>query len=119
MAIDLCIIFFSTENFQDAKSLLGKLEYQRGNVKGALCVFEGIDFQDAIQKLLPPSDEKPPPRKGRSRPGSMHAVVQQPAGPVLEALYLKAKCLQKLGRVTGIKLLRTSISFPLEYDYLL
>lgn len=77
-------------------------------MEGVLRVFEGMDFQAAIQKLLPPPDEKTPPRKARSRPGSMQAVSQQPAGPVIEALYLKSKCLQKLGRTTGIKLLQYS-----------
>uniref|UniRef100_F6H3B9 Uncharacterized protein n=1 Tax=Vitis vinifera TaxID=29760 RepID=F6H3B9_VITVI len=85
---------------EDARALLGKLEYQRGKMEGVLRVFEGMDFQAAIQKLLPPPDEKTPPRKARSRPGSMQAVSQQPAGPVIEALYLKSKCLQKLGRTT-------------------
>jgi hypothetical protein len=86
---------------QEARSLLGKLEYQRGNVEGALRVFEGIDLQAAIQRLQPSLAEKPPSRKGRFRTESLHAVSQHAASLVLEAIYLKAKSLQKLGRVSG------------------
>lgn len=78
------------------------MEYQRGNVEGALRVFDGIDLQAAIQRLQPSVAEKTPPKKGRSRPESQHAVSQHAANLVLEAIYLKVKSLQKLGRVTGI-----------------
>ncbi|XP_040998875.1 protein NPG1-like isoform X2 [Juglans microcarpa x Juglans regia] len=87
-------------NFEEARALLGKLEYQRGNVEGALRVFEGIDLQAAIQRLQPSIAEKVPSRKGRSRTESMHAVSQHAASLVLEAIYLKAKSLQKLGRLS-------------------
>lgn len=86
---------------QEARSLLGKLEYQRGNVEGALRVFEGIDLQAAIQRLQPSLAEKTPSRKGRFRTESLHAVSQHAASLVLEAIYLKAKSLQKLGRISG------------------
>lgn len=88
-------------NLQEARSLLGKLEYQRGNVEGALRVFEGIDLQAAIQRLQPSLAEKPSSRRGRFRTESLHAVSQHAASLVLEAIYLKAKSLQKLGRVRG------------------
>ncbi|KAG6722975.1 hypothetical protein I3842_03G188100 [Carya illinoinensis] len=87
-------------NFEEARALLGKLEYQRGNVEGALRVFEGIDLQAAIQRLQPSIAEKVHSRKGRSRTESMHAVSQHAASLVLEAIYLKAKSLQKLGRLS-------------------
>ncbi|EXC08260.1 hypothetical protein L484_012717 [Morus notabilis] len=87
-------------NFEEARALLGKLEYQRGNVEGALRVFEGIDLQAAIQRLQPSLVEKPPSKKGRTRTESQHAVSQHAASLVLEAIYLKAKSLQKLGRLT-------------------
>lgn len=85
---------------QEARALLGRLEYQRGNVEGALRVFDGIDLQAAIQRMQPLA-EKQPSKRGRSRSDSIHAVSQHAAGLVLEAVYLKAKSLQKLGRVTG------------------
>lgn len=85
-------------NFEEARALLGRLEYQRGNVEGALRVFDGIDLQAAIQRMQPVS-EKPPSKKGRSKSDSVHSVSQHAASLVLEAVYLKAKSLQKLGRV--------------------
>lgn len=87
-------------NFEEARALLGRLEYQRGNVEGALRVFDGIDLQAAIQRMQPSLTEKQPSKKGRSRSESMHAVSQHAASLILEAIYLKAKSLQKLGRVS-------------------
>ncbi|XP_059664868.1 protein NPG1 [Cornus florida] len=86
-------------NFEEARALLGRLEYQRGNVESALRVFDGIDLQAAIQRLQP-LGEKQPSKKGRSRTESMHVVSQRTASLVLEAIYLKSKSLQKLGRLT-------------------
>lgn len=63
-------------------------------------MFDGIDLQAAIQRLQPFA-EKTPPKRGRARPESQHAVSQHAANLVLEAIYLKVKSLQKLGRVTG------------------
>ncbi|KAB2000822.1 hypothetical protein E1A91_D12G262800v1 [Gossypium mustelinum] len=65
-------------NSEEARTLLGRLEYQRGNVEAALRVLDGIDLQAAIQKLQPSS--------------------QQAARLVLEGFYLKVKSLQKLGK---------------------
>ncbi|KAG4169324.1 hypothetical protein ERO13_A12G088400v2 [Gossypium hirsutum] len=65
-------------NSEEARTLLGRLEYQRGNVEAALRVLDGIDLQAAIQKLQPSS--------------------QQAARLVLEGVYLKVKSLQKLGK---------------------
>lgn len=87
-------------NFEEARALLGRLEYQRGNVEGALRVFEGIDLQAAIQRFQPSLIEKASTKKGRTRTESANAVPQHAAGLVLEAIYLKAKSLQKLGRLT-------------------
>ncbi|CAN6701642.1 unnamed protein product [Malus baccata var. baccata] len=86
-------------NFEEARALLGKLEYQRGNLEGALRVFDGIDLQAAIERLQPNLAEKTPSKKGRSRSDSQHTVPQHAATLVLDAIYLKAKSLQKLGRL--------------------
>ncbi|CAI9754559.1 unnamed protein product [Fraxinus pennsylvanica] len=87
-------------NFEEARALLGRLEYQRGNVEGALRVFEGIDLQAAIQRMQPSISEKQSSKKGRSRSESTHAILQHSASLVLEAIYLKVKSLQKLGKLT-------------------
>lgn len=88
-------------NFEEARALLGRLEYQRGNVEGALRVFDGIDLQAAIQRMQPSVTEKQPSKKGRTKSiESVPGVSQHAAGLVLEAIYLKAKSLQKIGRLT-------------------
>nr|AAD22127.1 hypothetical protein [Arabidopsis thaliana] len=87
-------------NFEEARALLGRLEYQRGNLEGALRVFEGIDLQAAIQRLqVSVPLEKPATKKNRPRE-PQQSVSQHAANLVLEAIYLKAKSLQKLGRIT-------------------
>uniref|UniRef100_A0A7N0U9Z1 Tetratricopeptide repeat protein 7A n=3 Tax=Kalanchoe fedtschenkoi TaxID=63787 RepID=A0A7N0U9Z1_KALFE len=86
-------------NFEEARALLGRLEYQRGNMESALRVFEGIELQAAIQRLQISYSERTPPRKGRAKSDSHHPVSQHAACLVLEAIYLKSKSLQKLGRV--------------------
>ncbi|XP_043690319.1 protein NPG1-like isoform X2 [Telopea speciosissima] len=86
-------------NFEEARALLGRLEYQRGNLESALRVFDGIDLQTAIQRLQPSITEKPSSsRRGRSRSESVYTPSQHAASLVLEAIYLKAKSLQKLSR---------------------
>ncbi|XP_022740245.1 protein NPG1 isoform X2 [Durio zibethinus] len=102
-------------NFEEARALLGRLEYQRGNVEGALRVFDGIDLQAAIQRLQPSVNENSNPcsvsssssnnnsssnKKRRANRDSQPAVSQHAASLVLEGVYLKAKSLQKLGRFT-------------------
>ncbi|XP_027348161.1 protein NPG1-like [Abrus precatorius] len=87
-------------NSEEARALLGKLEYQRGNVEGALRVFDGIDLQAAIQRLQSSLSEKPPVKKGPTRSESPSSVSQHAASLVLEAIYLKAKSLQKLRKFT-------------------
>ncbi|KAL0312904.1 UNVERIFIED_CONTAM: protein NPG1 [Sesamum radiatum] len=87
-------------NSEEARALLGKLEYQRGNVEGALRVFDGIDLQEAIQRIQPSLGDKQAPKKGRSRTESITAMPQNASSVVLEAVYLKAKSLQKLGKLT-------------------
>ncbi|KAF8413541.1 hypothetical protein HHK36_001532 [Tetracentron sinense] len=98
--VNFVIILIRDHIILEARALLGRLEYQRGNVEGALRVFDGIDLQAAIQRLQPSLTEKPTSRRSRSRTESVHTVSQHAASLVLEAIYLKAKSLQKLGRVT-------------------
>ncbi|KAK3183953.1 hypothetical protein Dsin_031239 [Dipteronia sinensis] len=87
-------------NYEEARALLGRLEYQRGNLEGALRVFDGIDLQAAIQRLQPSLSEKPSSKKGRTKSDVPASASQHAASLVLEAIYLKAKSLQKLGRLT-------------------
>ncbi|KAI7995910.1 Protein NPG1 [Camellia lanceoleosa] len=75
----------------------GRSNYEKGNVEGALSAFDGIDLHAAIQELQPLA-EKQPSKKGRPSNEFVHSSSQEAASLVLEALYLKAKSLQKLGR---------------------
>lgn len=86
---------------QEARALLGRLEYHRGNIEAALRVFDGIDLQTAIHRLQSSLADKPSPRKSRHHSELQHSTSQHAARLVLEAIYLKAKSLQTLGRSFG------------------
>ncbi|CAM8986460.1 unnamed protein product [Rhodiola kirilowii] len=95
-----CIRQGLTLNSYEARLLLGRLEYSRGNVEAALRVLEGIDTQSAVQKLqVSTSETLSSSRRGRSRSEVPQMVSQPAVCLVLEAVYLKAKALQKLGRI--------------------
>lgn len=86
---------------QEARALLGRDEYQKGNFEVALHVFEGIDIGDLTPKIKTSLAKSSKRRKRHSQnyatpPMSIHAV-----GLLLEAVLLKAKCLQLLGRFKG------------------
>ncbi|KAK9161459.1 hypothetical protein Syun_007800 [Stephania yunnanensis] len=85
-------------NFEEARALLGRLEYQRGNLDSAVRVFDGIDLHAAIQRLQPSITEKRSSRRSRSNE-SVTTVSQHATGLLLEAIYLKVKSLQKLGMI--------------------
>ncbi|TKW00550.1 hypothetical protein SEVIR_8G117800v4 [Setaria viridis] len=83
----------------EARALLGRLEFQKGNVEVALRVFDGIDLQAAIQQFQPSLSDKTPSKKGRTKSELPSSVPQNnPASLVLEAIYLKSLSLQKLGK---------------------
>ncbi|RWR82441.1 tetratricopeptide repeat protein 7A-like protein [Cinnamomum micranthum f. kanehirae] len=86
-------------NSQEARAILGRLEYQRGNMEAVLRVFDGIDFQGAIDNFQPPASEKLQSRRSKSVGEPLQLVPQQAPILVLEAMYLKSKSLQKLGRL--------------------
>lgn len=85
-------------NYEEARALLGRYEYQKGNVEAALRVFEGIDIAAVTPKMrltLSRRVERPKrfSQSDAAPPMSIHAVSL-----LLEAIYLKAKSLQALGR---------------------
>ncbi|KAH6822117.1 no pollen germination related 1 [Perilla frutescens var. hirtella] len=90
-------------NYEEARALLGRLEYQRGNFDAALQVFQGIDIRLLSPRMSKAIAERTrPPRKSRSSRGrsvltgvmSLHSVSL-----LLEAMLLKANSLAELGRV--------------------
>lgn len=86
---------------QEARALLGRLEYQRGNVEAALRVFDGIDLASVAPKIRSTINKRMEHHKNHTnwdaRPMSIHAV-----GLLVEAVYLKARALQDLGRFKGV-----------------
>lgn len=82
-------------------------------------MFDGIDLEAAIQRLQSSLSEKTPVKKGPTRSESPSSVSQHAATLVLEAIYLKAKSLQKLDKFTGIVLTIESYSLPVVYVFFL
>lgn len=89
---------------KEARALLGRLEYQRGNFDAALQVFEGIDIRALTPRMIRAIAERTKQRKSRSKVDnvlpnvmSMHSVSL-----ILEAILLKSKSSEELGRYTGI-----------------
>lgn len=86
---------------KEARALLGRYEYQKGNIEAALHVFEGIDITAVTNKIMASIARKGDRPRRRSQnfttpPMSMHAV-----GLLFEAIFLKAKSLQGLVRFGG------------------
>lgn len=81
--------------------MLGRYEYQEGNIEAALHVFEGINIAALTPKIkvfLAKSTERP---KRRSQNYTTPPMSIHTAGLLLEAIFLKAKCLQVLARFEG------------------
>ncbi|XWS24111.1 hypothetical protein CRYUN_Cryun28dG0072800 [Craigia yunnanensis] len=86
-------------NYEEARALLGRLEYQRGNFDAALQVFQGIDIKSLTPRMTRAIVERTLQRKPRSKGDiilpsvmSMHSVSL-----LLEAILLKVKSLEELG----------------------
>ncbi|KAJ6337758.1 hypothetical protein OIU76_007441 [Salix suchowensis] len=86
-------------NYEEARALLWRLEYQRGNLDAALQVFQGIDIKALTPKMIKAIVERIHYRKSRSKgeivpPSvmSMHSVSL-----FVEAILLKANSLEELG----------------------
>ncbi|XP_048129095.1 protein NPGR2 isoform X2 [Rhodamnia argentea] len=85
-------------NYEEARALLGRLEYQKGNIEGALHVFEGIDIAAVTPKMRVSISRRGDYNRRHSQSDaapimSMHAVTL-----LFEAIFLKAKSLEHLGR---------------------
>jgi tetratricopeptide (TPR) repeat protein len=85
-------------NYEEARAVLGRYEYQKGNVEAALRVFEGID----ISMVAPNIKSTLSRRVERRRRSSQNIETPQMSIPavslILEAIFLKSKSLQALGR---------------------
>ncbi|KAL2505743.1 no pollen germination related 1 [Abeliophyllum distichum] len=88
-------------NYEEARALLGRLEYQRGNFDAALQVFQGIDIRTLSSRMSNAIAERTQPRKSRSKGENVLAAGMSlhSVSLLLEAILLKAKSLEELGRV--------------------
>lgn len=85
---------------QVARAVLGRLEFQRGNVEAALKVFDGIDISSIVPRLRVAGVEKSRHRRGKKQDVIQPQAVHD-ATLLLEATHLKARCLEKLARLPG------------------
>lgn len=86
---------------QEARALLGRYEYQKGNIEAALHVFEGIDIATITPKVRITLGLKGDTRKQRSHSFATLPMSVRTVSLILEAIFLKAKSLQVLGRYKG------------------
>ena len=99
---------------QEARALLGRYEYQKGNIEAALHVFEGIDISTVAPKIKAALARRGERRRRSSQnlatpPISIHAVSL-----LLEAFFIKSKSLQALGRFKGTPY-PLYLHFPFRY----
>ncbi|CAH2034065.1 unnamed protein product [Thlaspi arvense] len=87
-------------NYEEARALLGRLEYQRGNFDAALQVFKGIDIKVLTPRIVKAIVERTRPCK----PSRSRAVIASPSSMsmhsvslLLEAILLKARSMEELG----------------------
>lgn len=88
-------------NYEEARALLGRIEYQKGNFDAALQLFQGIDIKVLTPRMTNAICERTRERKPRSKvDNSLSGVMSwHSLSLLLEAILLKAKVLEELGRV--------------------
>ncbi|XP_050130198.1 protein NPGR2-like isoform X3 [Malus sylvestris] len=86
-------------NYEEARALLGRLEYQKGNTEAALHVFEGIDIAGVIPKMKVSISRGCETNRRCSQSDSVPPMSMHAVSLLLEAIFLKAKSLQGLGRL--------------------
>ncbi|XP_049932829.1 protein NPGR1 isoform X1 [Nymphaea colorata] len=86
-------------NYEEARALLGRLEYQRGNYAAALQVFRGIDIQSLIPKMTKSIADRVQRQKARfkSQKVQRNTMSMHSVSLLLEAILLKARSLEQLG----------------------
>ncbi|KAI4318067.1 hypothetical protein L6164_025876 [Bauhinia variegata] len=86
-------------NYEEARALLGRLEYQKGNTEAALHVFEGIDIAAVIPKIKISLSKRCEQNRRLSQSDARPLMSMHAVSLLLEAVFLKAKSLQTLGRI--------------------
>jgi ATP-dependent RNA helicase DHX36 len=89
------------KQFQEARALLGRVEYQRGRIEEALRVFDGIK----ISALIPEMKKSVIRKIGQQKPRPHSSSPTMPFHSVtilMETIYLKSLALHDLGKFEGI-----------------
>lgn len=81
--------------------MLGRFEYQKGNIEAALHVFEGIDIAAITPKMKTTLIAKVETHKRRSHNYAIPSMSIHAVSLLLEAVFLKTKSLQILRRYKG------------------
>lgn len=89
---------------QEARALLGRYEYKKGNIEAALHVFEGIDIAAVSPNIKVTLARRGQRRKRHSQSSPDPSLSIHAVSLLLEAIFLKAKSLQGLGRFKGVSL---------------
>ncbi|XP_050218361.1 protein NPGR2-like [Mercurialis annua] len=85
-------------NYEEARALLGRLEFQKGSIEAALHVFEGIDVAAVTSKMKVSLSRKCEQNRRRSQSDAVPLMSMHAVNLLLEAIFLKAKSLQGLSR---------------------
>ncbi|XP_050364968.1 protein NPGR1 [Argentina anserina] len=88
-------------NYEEARALLGRLEFQRGNYDAALQVFQGIDIRNLTPRMAKAIVERIRHRKSRAKGDSyviLNVMSLHSVSLLTEAILLKARSLGELGR---------------------
>ncbi|KAA8527792.1 hypothetical protein F0562_035339 [Nyssa sinensis] len=85
-------------NYEEARALLGRLEYQKGNVEAALRVFEGIDIAAVTPKMKISIARRCELPRRHSQSDAAPPMSMPAVSLLFEAIFLKAKSLQALGK---------------------
>uniref|UniRef100_A0A803N1D9 Uncharacterized protein n=1 Tax=Chenopodium quinoa TaxID=63459 RepID=A0A803N1D9_CHEQI len=85
-----------------ARALLGRIEYQKGNFDAALQLFQGIGIKGLSPRMVTAISERTRPRKQKSKGDNSLAGVMSwhSVSLVLEAVLLKSKVLEELGKIS-------------------
>ncbi|KAL5718709.1 hypothetical protein ACHQM5_011586 [Ranunculus cassubicifolius] len=85
-------------NIEVAKAMVGSLEYYKGNIDTALHILEGIDVAAVTPKIRFCISSTINRHKRRFKRDAIPVMPINDASLLVEAIYLKAKSLQTLGR---------------------
>ncbi|KAL6907439.1 hypothetical protein ACP4OV_002478 [Aristida adscensionis] len=84
-------------NYEEARALLGRVEYQRGHIEEALRAFDGINIPTLIPEMKLSISRRVGQKKSRSHSRSQ-AIPFHAVAMLMETIYLKAMALRDLAK---------------------